>query len=193
MNTPEIWTDILDFPGYQISSLGQVRSLDRVVIRSDGRPSHLKGRMLRPGKNQDGYLLVVLSSARRRWTRLVHDLVAAAFLGERPPDHEVHHRNSKRTDNRLCNLAYRPGSQHIRDHFTGEDNPAAKLTNDRVAEIKSLLQQGVQGKMIARMFGVHPAIITRIKHNRAWSHVKAPAADQLFLEFSLDTVSELAF
>ncbi|MFN8493869.1 MAG: HNH endonuclease [Caldilineaceae bacterium] len=188
----EEWRNITNFPGYQVNAAGRVRSLDRIVPHGKHQ-IRLKGRELRPGPNLDGYLVVALSIAGVRWTRLVHDLVAEAFLGERPEGSEVHHRNTKRTDNRLSNLVYRPGSQHIAEHFRGQANPSAKLTDDQVAEIKTLLAQGVQGKCIARRYAVHPAIITRIKQGKAWRHIPAPPADELFLSFTLESVPELAF
>lgn len=52
----------------------------------------------------------------------------------------------------------------------GENNPAAKLSEANVREIRSLLGQ-MQQVEIARRFGVGKSVITDIKLGRAWSHV----------------------
>jgi len=189
----EEWADIPNFVGYQVSTLGRVRSLDRIVACRNGRTQNRKGKILRPAPSQDGYPMVVLCIAGVPWTKLVHDLVASAFLGERPEGHEVHHRNTRRDDNRLSNLSYRPGDQHLIEHFTGEANPAARLTDTLVSEIKSLLEQKVPQTAIAKYAGVHKSQITRIKKGQAWAHIKTPATDDIFLSFTLETVPELAF
>ncbi|WP_366942568.1 NUMOD4 domain-containing protein [uncultured Thomasclavelia sp.] len=57
----EIWKDVPNYEGlYQVSNLGNVRSLDRYVFRSDGIKHFCKGRKLIPSKNKDGYLQIKL-------------------------------------------------------------------------------------------------------------------------------------
>ena len=44
----EIWKDIPNYEGlYQVSNLGRVKSLDRKVLRKDGRIDNIKGKMLK--------------------------------------------------------------------------------------------------------------------------------------------------
>lgn len=189
----EQWQGIPDFPHYQVSTLGHVRSLDRTIVDVNGRVSRRKGRMIRPGRTLDGYQVVGLCIAGISWSRLVHELVAAVFHGERPEGHQVHHRNLNRSDNRSDNLVYKRTSGHLAEHFAGEANPAAKLTDERVREIKQLLDRGITQQAIAKHVGINQAVISRIKHGKAWSHVKPPVDDNLFLSFTLDSVTELAF
>lgn len=49
----EVWKDIPEYEGvYQVSNLGRVKSLDRIIIDKNGRKHLCKGRLLSPIKHQ---------------------------------------------------------------------------------------------------------------------------------------------
>jgi len=104
----EQWRDIPGWEGfYQASSLGRVRSRDRVIECSDGRTFQVPGIVMSQRINVwTGYYLVGLRKPGEMVTKNVHSLIARAFLGERPPGLVVCHDNGKRTDNRVANLRY---------------------------------------------------------------------------------------
>lgn len=90
------WTDIDGFEGhYQVSVDGEMKSFHNG-----------KERILKPGKNTNGYLTVDLYKDGKRKTFLVHRLVAQAFIPN--PDNlpEVNHINEDKTDNRVENLEW---------------------------------------------------------------------------------------
>lgn len=59
----EVWKDIEGYEGiYQVSNLGNVRSLDRIVQFRDGRKAHFRGIQRKPVRKQDGYLHVMFSN-----------------------------------------------------------------------------------------------------------------------------------
>ena len=129
----------------------------------------------------------------------MHVLVARAFLGEPPcEDAQVHHENRKRQDNRLCNLSYKAGAEHLSDHFTGEDNPAAKLTAANIKEIRRLLALGQSQHKVARMFQINQSNISRAIAGITWKHLYVPQHDNpnqmnLFLEFTITELVELEY
>ena len=100
----EIWKKVSGWSYYEVSNMGRVRSLDRVLIRKTGTFDNRKGRMLVLSLNKTGYLLVTFSEAHKRITSTVHTLVAHAFCGE--PNECVHHINGVRHDNREENLEW---------------------------------------------------------------------------------------
>jgi len=53
----------------------------------------------------------------------------------------------------------------------GSKNGLAKLTENQVKTIKSLLKDGKKGVDIARIYGVSPLIISRINTGYTWRHV----------------------
>lgn len=103
----EIWKDIYGYEGqYQVSNLGRVKSLARVITRGHGIAQPVKERILKPAPSSSGYMCVGLNKSGVRKTHRVHKLVAIAFL-----NHElngmkvvVNHRNNLETDNRVENL-----------------------------------------------------------------------------------------
>ena len=113
----ETWKAIPGYEGlYEVSDQGRVRSLDRYVEcvgPIKGRYfSKKKGRVLRPGPSNYGHLSVVLG---RNNTRMVHELVLRAFVGEPPEKHECCHNNGDPADNRLQNLRWGTRSENIFD------------------------------------------------------------------------------
>lgn len=96
MTPGEEWRPIPEHPDYDVSSLGRVRSRRRKTIPL----------VLRPGLNPKGYLMVSLQGSDGQTTRLIHRLVAEAFLGRRPEGLVTRHLNGNQTDNRPSNLAY---------------------------------------------------------------------------------------
>jgi hypothetical protein len=56
----------------------------------------------------------------------------------------------------------------------GEDNPAAKLSEAQVAEIKRLLARGAGYRFLAERYGVSRFAIGRIARGEGWRHVPDP-------------------
>jgi hypothetical protein len=111
----ETWIDIAGCEGvYQVSSFGNVRSLDRIVQRKDGSSQRQPGRARQTWLDSGGYPAVNLShrgGSRKR----VHNLVTSAFLGPPPPGREVCHDRDIKTDNRLFQLRYGSRTDNLHD------------------------------------------------------------------------------
>lgn len=125
---PEIWKSVVGYEGrYEVSDLGRVRSLDRVVNGAPGKGTYLKpGVVLRPGAHRQGYRLVSLHDGASRRTYKVHRLVALAFLGPAPDGMEVCHNNSDPADNRAANLRWDTRSGNMQDAMALGRNPMQK-------------------------------------------------------------------
>ena len=92
----EIWKDISGFEGvYEISSYGRVRSVKSGKILSTSKCGGCRG-----------YLSVCLSKNGKRYGKLVHRLVAEAFIPAVEGLSEVNHKDEDKTNNRVENLEF---------------------------------------------------------------------------------------
>lgn len=103
----EVWQHTLTLGDYyQVSNLGQVRSVDRVVYHSDGKITHHQSRILKQGINHKGYNVVYPSFGGKKKTLFVHRLVAEAFCARSRVDAEVNHKDECKTNNSWYNLEW---------------------------------------------------------------------------------------
>ena len=103
----EVFKDIEGFEGvYQISDLGNVKSVSRIVLKNGKHPFLLKERILTPSKNKEGYYRVGLTKEGKLITKLIHVLVARAFLNHNTSGYDiiVDHKNNIKSDNNLSNI-----------------------------------------------------------------------------------------
>ena len=63
------------------------------------------------------------------------------------------------------------GRHYAGNHFLGETNPSAKLTEADVLCIRELAQEGAPRKQIAAAFGVSVGMVEQITSRRAWKHI----------------------
>jgi len=103
----EIFKDIIGYEGlYRVSNLGRVKSLDRIVKRSDGQKRNLKGCYLKAAIDNVGYFSIGLCKNGKNKTYRTHVLVSMSFLNHVSSGYRlvVDHINNIKTDNRLENL-----------------------------------------------------------------------------------------
>lgn len=101
----EIWKSLPGVPGVEVSTLGNVRTLDKVTS-SENRTRFTKGRILKQHDNTHGYLQVSIPVYGKWAMKKVHRLVAQAFIPNPNNLPEVNHKNCVRNDNCVENLEW---------------------------------------------------------------------------------------
>ena len=111
MREIEEWRDIEGYEClYQVSSLGNVKSLPR---ETNNQFSWCE-RILNPGKDKNGYLHVVLCNDGKTKTYKVHRLVANAFIPNPKNLPEVNHKDEDKTNNKVDNLEWMTSKENTR-------------------------------------------------------------------------------
>jgi hypothetical protein len=99
----EEWRPVVGYENfYEVSSIGRVRSFDRICANSYVR----RGQILKGLPNKYQYLHVGLSNGAKQTTKTIHELVATSFLGPRPKGFVTDHIDNNRTNNHVENLQY---------------------------------------------------------------------------------------
>lgn len=103
--TNEIWRLYQEFDFIEVSTLGRVRTLDRVV--SNGKGTRVeKGMILKQWLNKRGYLRVAFRKDSKLVNKPVHRLVAQTFIPN--PDNlpQVNHKDCNPQNNSVSNLEW---------------------------------------------------------------------------------------
>lgn len=133
----EEWKDIKEYEGiYQVSTLGRVRSLDRL----DFAGHQLTGALLSICVSKNGYSVITLSKKGVMTQFRVHRLVAKSFLDNSENKPFVNHIDGNKQNNTLENLEWCTHQENM-DHAyanglvrNGDPMPGAR----RSAEVRSV-------------------------------------------------------
>lgn len=179
----EEWRQIVGFTGYEVSSLGRVRSWRNMRGNKASEPHNLK-----PSPVIGGYLGVTLSRGeygqtcpRKKFT--MHRLVALTFLWRKNDTDEVNHLDGNKTNNAVTNLEWCTSSENkrhaiatgLRTNFPtkrGTENGNSRLTDSLVRQIRSAAESGLLNhKQIAKQFNTSPSNVRCILRRATWRHV----------------------
>jgi len=109
----EIWKDIKGFEGsYQVSNLGNIRSLTRKVNTFYGVRT-VKGKILKPLKTNTNYFRVDLKQNQKHNYLSIHKLVAETFIPNPNNYPVINHKDNNPLNNCLDNLEWCTQSYNV--------------------------------------------------------------------------------
>ena len=102
----EIWKTIEGYENYQVSNFGRVKSLERVINRSNNKKQFIRERILKYATSNSGYFFIVLNKDKKSKVIYIHKLVAISFLNHKPCGFKivVDHIDNNKLNNNLSNL-----------------------------------------------------------------------------------------
>lgn len=162
----EIWKPVKGFEErYEVSNLGCVRSVSKIIAYRNGAKRFWKGQALKQHPDKDGYLKVALARDGKQFNKCVHRLVAEAFLEN--PNHlpMVNHKDECKSNNQVDNLEW----------CTAQYNCLYSNVPQKMIEVtkKPVLQISLSGELVkewesisaaARGTGILLANISRCAH-----------------------------
>jgi len=182
----EIWKTIEEYPDYQVSNLGRVKSL-----------KFNKEKILKQCKNKDGYFRVDLYRNKKQYHKLIHHLVYETFNNYKLKNNEcIHHKDENKENNNINNFKLMNKSNHVSLHHKGENNQnfgknrSNEIKNKisishknnnlkdenkikKIIEIKLLLDENkLSCRKIAKMTGFSHQMISKIKSGKQWSYIE---------------------
>ena len=116
-----MWKDIAGYEGhYQVSDQGEVRSIKKqpVVLKCD--------------RQRNGYMRVYLWLGNRKRNRLVHRLVAEAFIPNPLHLSDINHLDEDKENNSISNLAW-----------------CTHLQNMNYGQVKTKISKAAQGRIVS--------------------------------------------
>lgn len=139
------------------------------------------GKLLKPRKNEDGYLIVTMGSSRiRRTSKFVHRIVAELFLPNPKGLSDVDHKDGNRANPDISNLEWVTHEENVRrsqergNHIgkaTGEKNPRAKLTDEIVMKLREEYESGVSINTMTKKYGYPWSTISNAVKGITWKHL----------------------
>lgn len=181
----EIWKDVIGFEGYyQVSNTGMVKSLARFYFTKTGKAIQIKEKVLKGHKDTKGYLQVELRNGKGRNIKMIHRLVAEAFVSNSDGKEQVNHKDGNKENNSADNLEWVTCQENIRHAWRnglnraryGEEHPNHKVDMAAVKDIRdnySPNKDGFRAKDFAKKYGISSTHVLAIFNRRVWNYASA--------------------
>ena len=146
----ESWKPVVGYEGlYEVSDLGRVRSLDRVVKGKRNSKWERKGRILQQANRGNGYYAVGLYKSGTQKMYHVHRLVAVAFIPNPFNKPCVNHLDENKQNNAISNLEWATHKENT--------NWGSCVERSAKASSKPVLQFTKAGEFLAEFYGAREA------------------------------------
>jgi hypothetical protein len=173
----EVWEPIKNYPNYQVSNLGRVKSLERKQFNNLTKTiSVYKEKNISSWITKTGYVQLRLYNNGVKINLSIHRLVATAFISNPENKPCVNHKNGIKNDNKVENLEWCTGSENMKHAYKtrlqlpvcGIKHGLSKLTQKDVLEIK---KSNLPQSKLSFIYKISQSVISEIKNNKSWKHI----------------------
>lgn len=174
---------ITEFPDYEISNLGRVRTRSRMVRYTHARTGREHWRVTEKRflkvhqNNRTGYKFCQLYLNKKMYNKTIHRLVASEFVLNPLSLEYVNHKDGNKHNNICDNLEWCT-NEYNHNYATitglkakGESVGTSKLTSNMVHAIKYFLLKGFSHSQLADAFNISRATISMISEGKIWKHI----------------------
>ena len=171
----EIWKPIPEYPGYDVSDHGQVRSYYKRV-KNDGRGGAWKiadtPQRIMAGGSDGRYLYQFIKHESGEFRNVkTHVLIMLAFVGECPDGLEVCHNDNIKYNNRLDNLRYDTHANNMLDAAHAGGTGGRKLTNDQALKARQRYRDGESRDALEKELGVSRKNLSNCLRGKTFAHL----------------------
>lgn len=170
----EVWKDVVGYEGrYQVSNLGEVRSLPIKSVFKDGQVHYLKGMILKQTFTSTGYKKVELKKDGISKSFKVHRLVAMAFIVNTYEKPFINHKDGNRINNIVDNLEWCTQKENMKHACDTGLRNCIKNRVDHNSVIKDYLNHS--SSYVTNKYGISKTVLYGIlKEHKidTHSHVK---------------------
>ena len=188
----EIWKDVVGYEGlYEVSNLGRVKSVARIIYKDyrNSKTAVIKGIakqkrgevIMQPFLKKTGYYTVSLTKDHKKKTRMIHQLVAKAFIPNPLGKEMINHIDCNTQNNRVENLEWATNSEnqlHAIAHGLktdiGVNHNLSRLNEEDVRFIREhykFRDTVYNTRTLGETFGVSSSVISAIVLGKTYSSV----------------------
>lgn len=125
----EVWTEIINYPNYKVSNLGNVKNIKR-------------NKLLKPDKDRYGYLNYTLYNNGKAKTFKAHRLVALHFIENTQNKQHVNHIDGVKTNNEVSNLEWVTPKENEFHKYNVLKYTPSQETIQKMSKTLSTIRQG---------------------------------------------------
>lgn len=144
----EIWKPIPGYEGfYELSNMGYIRSIGFIRNLNGKYYKRRSPRILKNGKDKDGYVICALCKNGKTKTFRVHRLIAEVFV-ENPNSYpQINHKNEIKDDNRASNLEWCTAAYN--NNYGSKPSLLSKSLRNNIKKSKPIIQLTLDGEFVA--------------------------------------------
>lgn len=151
---------------YSVSNLGRVKATKKQTNRATR-----KNRIRKECKDTKGYYYYGLVKNEKVKNFTSHTLVMLTFIGPRPKNKEINHKDGNKQNNKKSNLEYVSRSYNQRHAYLNGLQTQGGVTKEMVIKIRKLFNKGYTVGQLAKKFKKGNSTISYITRNITWKNV----------------------